>query len=259
MISVEKITTGYYDTKVLDRFSITFRQGEFCALAGPNGAGKSTLLKAIIGFQPLWEGEIKINGKKIEGMQRREIARLLTIIPQEVQIQFDYSVKEIVLMGRFPYLNFWQKYSAEDMVITDKILNELGLSGLRDKHYSELSGGEKQRVHIGRALAQDTAAILLDESLVHLDINHQLEIINLLQRINKKSNKLIILVSHNLNLAADYCERIILIKDGTDLYDGSPAEVITDKIIKSVYGVELNICNNPYTGNPNILYPGTRG
>ena len=255
MIAVRSITAGYFREKVLNGLSLEFHSGEFCALAGPNGAGKSTLLKTIIGYHQVWEGVVKVGGTDIKSIPRRLIARKLTIIPQEIQMQFDYSVWEMVLMGRYPYLSFWQKYSREDIDYVESLLSDLNLLSFRDTLYSELSGGEKQRVNIARALAQDTAAILLDESLVHLDINHQLEIIALLKGVNKGQNKLIILVSHNLNLAADYCDRMVLMKGGEVIEDGSPETVLTVENLERVYGVRANIITNPFTGKPNVMYP----
>ena len=254
MIRISQIVTGYYKQMVIDDLTLTFREGEFCSILGPNGAGKSTLLKAMIGYLPLTKGDIYIKDKNLHDWQKRELAKVLSVIPQEISYQFDYTVTELVLMGRYPYLNYWQTYSTTDRKEVDRILEELHLYPLRYKSYSQLSGGEKQRVNIARALVQKTDIILLDEALVHLDINHQLEIIKLLAEINRNHNKLIVLISHNINLSSDYCDRIIILKDGRLFCEGNPQEVITVENLQRVYDTELQVFANPFTGKPNVFY-----
>lgn len=256
MISINKVTTGYHNYKVVDDFSLNLESGEFCSLLGPNGAGKSTLLRTMVGYQPLWQGSILFEGKNIKDIKNKELAKLIAIIPQEIHLQFDYSVHDLVMMGRYPYLNYWQKYSPKDREVVSDILQSLDLIKFKDKNYSELSGGEKQRVNIARALAQQSKAILMDESLVHLDINHQLEIMDLLVEINLEQRKTIVIVSHNINLAADYCNRIVLIENGKLAADGEPADVITTDILKRVYQADIKTFINKSSGRPNILYPG---
>ena len=254
MIKINQIVTGYYNQKVINELSLTFREGEFCSILGPNGAGKSTLLKAMIGYLPLSKGEIYIKDRNLQDWPRRELAKVLSVIRQEISYQFDYTVTELVLMGRYPYLNYWQTYSTADRNEVDKILEELHLFPLRYKPYSQLSGGEKQRVNIARALVQKTDIILLDEALVHLDINHQLEIIRLLAEINRNHSKLIVLISHNINLSSDYCDRIIILKEGRLFREGTPREVITVENLCQVYDTELQIFENPFSGKPNVFY-----
>lgn len=256
MIEIRNIVTGYGKDRIIDNLSLKLDEGEFCSLLGPNGAGKSTLLRTMVGYKPIWEGEILFNSQNIKNISRKEMAKLIAIIPQEINMQFDYPVRDLVLMGRYPYLSYWQKYSPEDRCQVDKILGELDLTKLKDKNYSELSGGEKQRVNIARALAQDSDTILMDESLVHLDINHQLEIIHLLSEINKQRHKTILLVSHNINLAADYSKRIIIIKEGKTILDGTPESIINKENIRMVYDAELETITNSSSGKPNVLYPG---
>ncbi|MBW6516835.1 MAG: ABC transporter ATP-binding protein [Candidatus Cloacimonetes bacterium] len=254
MIKLQNVSTGYYKQKVIENLTLTFRKGEFCSILGPNGAGKSTLLKAIIGFLPLSQGDIYIKDKNLNSWQRKELAKVISVIPQEITYQFDYTVTELVLMGRYPYRNFWQTYSAADRREVDAVLDELHLFPLRYKPYSQLSGGEKQRVNIARALVQKTEIILLDEALVHLDINHQLDIIKLLADINRHHNKLIVLISHNINLSSDYCDRIMILKDGQLFSEGTPQDVITVENLKRVYNTELQIFENPFTKKPNVFY-----
>ncbi len=256
MIEINNITLAYQEKKVIENLSIDFLEGEFCALLGPNGAGKSTLLKAMIGFIEPLTGEIKIKGTSIKKWNRQELAKQIAIIPQDFQLQFDYTVQELVMMGRFPYLGYWQNYSKNDRIVVDDILKQLDLLRLKKEQYSQLSGGERRRVSIARALAQETEILLMDEAFANLDINHQLEIMQLLSKINSEQNKLIILVSHNINLASEYCHRIVMLKKGKVIADGAPRTIINQKMIKDLYEVELTIINNPVSGKPNLIYPG---
>ena len=184
------------------------------------------------------------------------MARNIALISQEFNLQFDYTVEELVLMGRFPYLGYWQNYSKSDYAIVEKIIGQLDLQHLAAKKFSQLSGGERQRVAIGRALAQEADTILLDEAFSHLDLNHQIEIMQLLAEINQQQQKQIILVSHNINLAAEYCDRVIMLKQGKLVADGKPEVVINQANIAELYGSKISIRPNPLTGKPNLIYPG---
>ena len=165
-------------------------------------------------------------------------------------------MEDLVLMGRFPYVGYWQSYSQKDKEITQNVLKQLDLFKLRKKQFSQLSGGERKRVTIARALAQETDILLMDEAFANLDINHQLEIMQLLSEINLKQKKLIILVSHNINLASEYCQRILMMKEGKLIADGNPEKIITTKNLKKLYETNLKIIPNPITGKPNLIYPG---
>ena len=256
MIKLKDICVSYQQKRVLNNLSIDFHTGEFCALLGPNGAGKSTLLRSIIDFQLEKTGEVYISGKEFNTWSRQELARQIAIIPQDFQLQFDYTIEDLVLMGRFPYLGRWQNYSKNDKKIVQHILAQLDLVPFKNKLYSQLSGGERRRVSIARALAQETQVLLMDEAFANLDINHQLEIMQLLSDINMEHNKLIILVSHNINLASEYCERIIMLKEGVVIADGKPEKIVNSENLKELYNAELEIIKNPVSGKPNLIYPG---
>jgi iron complex transport system ATP-binding protein len=256
MILLKKVAAGYLQKDVISDIDLRFEAGEFCAILGPNGAGKSTLLKTIPGFLPSTTGEILINQIPLRKWKRKELARQIALIPQEFQLQFDFSVEELVLMGRFPYTGYSQNYTTKDKAKVEEVLRKLDLLNFGDKMFSQLSGGEKQRVSIARALAQETAIILMDESFSHLDINHQIEIMDLVTTINRQMGKLIILVSHNVNLAAEYCDRMIFMKEGRVLEDGVPEKIVTKETLQRLYGMELEIIYHPRTGQPCLLYPG---
>lgn len=255
MIHIKNLKAGYADREIFKNLNLDFSRAEFVSILGPNGAGKSTLLKLINGFMKPTSGFIEISGKRVEKWAPQELAKIVTYIPQENFIQYNFTVEEIILMGRFPFISVWQNYSAHDTDIVEKIIEELDLQKLRNKFINQLSGGEKQRTLIGRAIAQDSDYILLDETFSHLDINHQIEILNIMKSLHADKGKSIIMVSHNINLSANYSQRIIALKDGELIADGSPAEVITSENLSKLFDIELGVITNPLTLKPNIIYP----
>jgi iron complex transport system ATP-binding protein len=255
-METRNLVCGYNEKTVIKDMNLLFPETGFTALLGPNGAGKSTLLKALTGFLPAREGVVLCAGKDVQTWNKRELAQKLAFIPQELELQFAYQVFEFVLMGRFPYLSLWQNYSSRDIIIVEEVLERLNLSAFRAKIVQELSGGEKQRVLIARALVQQTEVMLLDESLSQLDISYQVEIMQVLHDIAHKDGKLVVLVSHNINLAANYCDHIILLQDGRSVAEGNPETVIRTELLQQVYGIQLQVETNPISGKPNFYYPG---
>ena len=255
MIELKNVTCGYGDFPVLKDISLQIAEGDFCALLGPNGAGKSTLLYTIMGYLKPSEGYITIFEKDIAKIKHSWLAKQIAFVPQETRSEFDHTVQETVLMGRYPYLGFLQSYSSEDYEAVDAVLENLKLTEFKHRWLSEISGGEKQRVLIARALVQQTPFILLDESLSQLDINYQIEIMKLLRTIHSKENKTVLIVSHNINLAANYAERLIFLKEGKLLAAGKPEDLMQKETLKDLFAVELDIMINPHTGHPNIIYP----
>lgn len=256
MIEVKKLGCAYGPRFVLRELDLRLSADEFTVLVGPNGAGKSTLIHALLGFMPILEGEVNLFDRPLGSYRRSELARLTAFVPQETFFQFDYPVRDIVLMGRYPYLALMQSWMPEDLEAVDKVLEQLGLNELSDRFFSQLSGGEKQRVLIARALAQETSYIFLDETLSQLDINHQVEIMARLREIVHKSGKGILLISHNLNLGANFADRMVLLSGGRVLGSGSPEEMMQPKLLQELFGLELQTMLNPVTGKPNLLYPG---
>lgn len=255
-MKIKELYVGYDNVDILKGINLNIENGQFSAIIGPNGAGKSTLLKSLCGFLLPRSGILEIDGRDMKKFSAKDLAKKIALIPQEIQMQFDYPVFDLVMMGRFPYLDMWQSYRKEDKDFVVTLLRELDLEAMQDKFYSQLSGGEKQRVSIARALAQDTEYILMDESFSHLDINHQVDIMNLMIKINQEKGKTIIIVSHNINLTVEYCERIILLDRGKIHADGKPVDVITEANLNAVYGIIPPIMVNPISKNPYILYPG---
>ncbi len=255
MIKLIDLVSGYGKTPVIKGLSLEIAKGDFCALLGPNGAGKSTLLYTILGYLKPDKGEVRIAGKNQSTCKRSWIARQLAFVPQESAHEFDHTVLETVLMGRYPWLGLLQSHGSEDLKVVDRVMERLQLSDYRQRWLSELSGGEKQRVLIARALVQDTPIIMLDESLSQLDINHQLEIMKLLRDIHRQEGKTVLIVSHNLNLASNYAETLIFLKSGQLLAQGKPQELINSDTLDRLFGMPLDTLQNPHSGRPNIIYP----
>ena len=255
MIELKNVTCGYGDFPVLKDISLQIAEGDFCALLGPNGAGKSTLLYTIMGYLKPSEGYITIFEKDIAKIKHSWLAKQIAFVPQETRSEFDHTVQETVLMGRYPYLGFLQSYSSEDYEAVDAVLENLKLTEFKHRWLSEISGGEKQRVLIARALVQQTPFILLDESLSQLDINYQIEIMKLLRTIHSKENKTVLIVSHNINLASNYAERLIFLKEGKLLAAGKPEDLMQKETLKDLFAVELDIMISPHTGHRNIICP----
>ena len=256
MIKIQNIEVSYGKNKILRTITLDLKQNEFTFIVGPNGAGKSTLLKSINGIVKIETGDILIEAKNIYDYEEKELAKHIAFIPQEFNMQFDFSVYEFLLMARYPWLNFWGHYTEKDHAIVEKFLNRLDLQAFKSRYFNQLSGGEKQRVLIARALVQETDYILMDESLSFLDINHQIEILRILKEINNLENKTIIMVSHNLNLAAEFADRLIFLKQGQIVVSGTPKDVYNKEILNEVFGMDFTMIENPYTGVMNIVYRG---
>ena len=254
MIKIQNIEVFYQKNKVINQISLEVKNGDFSFILGPNGAGKSTLLKSINGILKVQHGEIFISQKLITDYEEKELARQIAFIPQEMNMQFDYTVYEFILMARYPWLSYWGHYQKKDHDIVNKYLDLLGLQTFKERYFNRLSGGEKQRVLIARALVQETDFILMDESLSFLDLNHQIEILGLLKKINQSENKTIIMVSHNLNLAAEFAKKIIFVKNGMVMAQGTVADVYNEEILSSIFDIKVSMVKNPYTGVMNIIY-----
>lgn len=255
MIEAKALTCAYGTQDILKNLDLVLPDHGFTVLLGPNGAGKSTLLYALMAYLKPRAGSVHYNGTDVRKINRPELAKAIAFIPQEIHSEFDYSVLDTVLMGRYPYLTLWQTYSEEDKAAAEKALAQMRLWDLRQRYLSELSGGEKQRVYLARALVQDTRYIFLDESLSQLDINYQIEIMRMLRDISTRQGKAILLISHNLNLAANYADRMIFLKEGRLLYDGSPNEVMKSEHLGEIFGMQLQVAPNPLSGVNNIVYP----
>jgi iron complex transport system ATP-binding protein len=255
MLNIQNISGGYHGEIIINNLNFTASRGQLSALVGPNGAGKSTLLKMIAGVVKPVNGKMIWDNMDLFTLSPAERAKYIAFIPQNFDIQFDYSVYDIILMGRFPFLNIWGHYSSKDKEVVEELMEKFELTELRDHPVNQISGGEKQRVSIARALAQESEILLMDEGFSFLDLNHQIEIMKILKNLTHNDNKLVILVSHNLNLVSSYADEITMLKKGEVVAKGKPAEVFDVKKIRNLYNAEMRIELNPKTQRPIIIYP----
>lgn len=253
-LQLNNIFFSYRDTPVLKGISIDVEKSKFVSILGPNGSGKSTLLKTINNIYTPEQGSISIEGKNISLFKPKELAKKIALVPQDTIIDYDFTVKEIIMMGRHPYKGRFQRENEEDFRIVENVMKMTNTYEIKDRFITEISGGERQRVIIAKALAQDPSIILLDEPTSHLDINHQMDILNLLQKLNREKGTTIILVIHDINLAARYSDEIILIDEGIVIGAGKPEDVITLKNMEKAYNIKVAIDKNKYT-NATYLTP----
>lgn len=246
-LQVENLQFGYRKQLVLKGLSFKIEKGNFISIIGPNGSGKSTLLKTLNQLYSPSAGSILIGGTNINRLKKKELARKVALVPQDTIIDYDFTVEDIVLMGRHPYKGRFQKENEKDYKIVNEVLKMTNTFHLKDRIITEISGGERQRVIIAKALAQKPSIILLDEPTSHLDINHQIEILNLLKRLNEEMGTTIVIVIHDVNLASRYSDEIIMLNEGEILEIGRPERVITKKNIEYVYDIKVEIEKNKYT------------
>lgn len=250
IISASNIFSGYGGRAVLHDISIEIYPGDFYGVIGPNGSGKSTLLKTLTGILGLFRGQVRFYGKDIAQFSPRDIARKIAAIPQELSILFPFTSREIVAMGRHPHIRRFGRERSVDLEVIERSMRDTDTSPFADRYMDELSGGERQRVIIARALCQQPEALFLDEPTSHLDINHQVEIFELLTDLNRKRNLAVFVISHDLNICAEYCREILIIKDGRIYRRGVPREVLTEEIVREVYGAEVSVLTNPKSEAP---------
>ena len=240
MISLNHIGVSYGSRRILEDLDLAFEEGCITAVMGPNGCGKTTLLRCIGGLLNPTQGDVEIDGKKVTDYAPRELARRVAFVRQHTQTDFDFSAFEIVLMGRNPYQHRLQNESQADWDIVERCMGQTGTWHLRFSVPSQMSGGELQRVMIARALAQQTPILLMDEPVSSLDIAHQLEVMRLLRGATDKT---VLIVIHDLNLALQFCDRLLLLHEGRALYHGPIAAGLTPQNIRTVYGVDTHMAD----------------
>ncbi|MGZ3558613.1 MAG: ABC transporter ATP-binding protein [Thermodesulfobacteriota bacterium] len=252
MIEVNSISFRYHDDWVLEDVSFRAERGEFVGLIGPNGSGKTTLLKILYRLLTPQKGEILFELVPMKKMERVDIAKRIAVVAQETHLLFPFSVLETVLMGRSPYLGHLMFENEKDLEIARKAMEWTKIVPFSERHMDELSGGERKRVFIARALAQEPEVILLDEPTASLDIQHQIDFLDLILTLNRERGLTIIMASHDINIASEFCDRLILLQRGRIYQMGTPEQVITKENIETVYGCEVWIDQNPISGMPRI-------
>jgi ABC-type cobalamin/Fe3+-siderophores transport system ATPase subunit len=253
MLRAESVSFGYDGGFTLNDVSVIIPAGSLTGLLGPNGSGKTTLLKLLSGVLRPRTGRVMLGDRALTSMTRRQLARHIASVPQETHPAFDYSVMEMVLMGRHPHLSAFQLEGPADFGIAREALDATGTRDLADRNYMTLSGGEKQRVVIASALAQSTEVLLLDEPTASLDLGYQLDIASLLARLNHERKVTMVLATHDLNLAASLCERLIVMRGGRILTAGPTREVLTGDTVRQLYDVEADVQFHEAAGHLTVI------
>ncbi|MDU1280349.1 MAG: ABC transporter ATP-binding protein [Clostridium sp.] len=239
MLEVKNVCCGYNGINIVKQVSFNINRGENLCIVGPNGCGKSTLLKAISNLIS-FNGEIKLDGKNINALKRKELATKIALMTQSSNIQFPYTIFETVALGRYAHLNsIFSRLSKKDEEVINESLKMVGLLDIKNKLISELSGGQLQRVFLARAFAQDPEVILLDEPTNHLDLRCQIEILDYLKSWAKEKNKIVIAVLHDLNLVQNYGDRVLMLNDGVIKGNGNTKEVLNSDDLEEVYGIDI--------------------
>lgn len=253
IITINKLDWAFGQHKILDDINLTIDEGGIYGIIGPNGSGKTTLLKNIARCLMPEKNSIHLGDKDLTQFSNKSLAKEISYVPQNTDMEFEFSVMDMVLMGRSPYIKRLQSESSNDIEIAKNAMEMTNTWDLRDKNINMISGGERQRTVIARALAQKANIMLLDEPVSQLDLHHQLEIMDILKRLAIENKVTVVMSIHDLNIAAQFCDRLILMDKGKIFKEGMPNEIIKEDIVYSVYGVKAIVMKNPITGTPHLI------
>jgi len=253
MILLENVSAGYDGKPVLQGVTLGVAPGEFLGIIGPNGCGKTTLLRVVSRLLPPTDGRVSIQGVPLPRISRRKLARTMACLAQDFSLDLPFTVRELVLMGRSPHLPRIGGETRRDYEIAERAMELVDVSHLADRPVTETSGGERQRALIALCLAQEPEVLLLDEPTSHLDIGHQLSILDLIARLNRQLGMTILAVFHDLNLAAEYCQRLLMLDRGRVAALGAPRDVLTSQMIARVYQTAVLVQPNPWSGKPHVV------
>ena len=238
---------------VLSNINLKIESGQMVGVVGPNGSGKTTFLRLASGVLHPTQGKILLDGAVLKGLSRNTIAQRVAMVPQYFYMPFSFTVAEVVMMGRTPFIKLLGGEKEHDRDAVHQSMKSTGVSEFESRVFNDLSGGERQRAILALAMAQEPKLLLLDEPTAHLDINHQIELLQLVRKLNLEQGITIAAVMHDLNLASLYFDRLVILKDGTVFADGSPEQVLTADIIQEVYGTPVHVTSHPTTGTPYII------
>lgn len=256
-IKIENLSFGYNESLVLKNIDLAFPKASFTSIVGPNGSGKSTLLKQISGILKPSKGGLTINDANINSIDKKDIARLMAVVPQNTALEFDYRVMDVVLMGRYPYISRFKGETQRDREIAIQNMKYTNTYQFKDRSFNQLSGGERQRVILAQALAQEPKILLLDEPISHLDLQHQIELMTLIKKLSMDQQLTVIAVLHDLNIAAAYSDYIIMMKNGEVASQGTPVEAFTTTNIRNVFNIDVEVEVSAHTNKP-YIYAITR-
>jgi iron complex transport system ATP-binding protein len=258
MIDASGITLSYGPSVILQNIDIQVRAGEVIGIIGPNGSGKSTLLRVLTGVAAPNSGKISINGRTLSSYSRKELACMMAVLQQDALPQVSFTVREVVEMGRYPFQNWLGLESEDPTELIDGIMERLEIAVFAERTLEQLSGGERQRVALGKAMAQQPKLLLLDEPTTYLDIGYQIQMMDYVRSWQEESGLTVLAVLHDLNLAAQYCDKIVVMKEGRIVRVGSPDDVVSGELIADVYRTEPVVLPHPINHQPQILLtPGS--
>jgi iron complex transport system ATP-binding protein len=252
LFSVRHLSFRYGAQEVLHGIDVNIDEGEMIGIIGPNGAGKSTLLRLFAGYLTPVAGSITFSGRDLHEYDKRTFAQGVATLPQVVDIPFSYRVEEFILMGRYPHAPGGLVYGTDEERFVDDVMDAMSITHLRGRRLDALSEGERQRVFLAQCIAQDPKALLLDEPISHLDIKHQIQALDMLEKLHAEGLT-IVMILHDLNLAAEFCSRLILLSGGTIKADGPPKTVLTFRNLEEAYDTVVIVKENPLSGNPFVL------
>lgn len=255
----EKLHIAYGEKIIVNELNLSIPSGKVTALVGANGSGKSTILKTIARIMKPQKGGVFLDGKSIHQMPTREVAKRLAILPQNPVAPEGITVSELVSFGRFPHQKRFGSLGKEDKEMVAWALDVTGMTDFSDRPIEQMSGGQRQRAWIAMALAQGTDILFLDEPTTFLDMAHQLEVLKLLERLNREEGRTVVMVVHDLNHATQYAHHIVAIKYGDVIYEGSPSEVVQPNMLRDVFGILADVITDPRTGAPLCLPYGLAG
>lgn len=252
-VQAHEVRFFYGQVRALDGFSLTVDEGAFVAIVGPNGSGKSTFVRVVSGVVRPQRGKVLLGERDLAEMSALEVARCVAVAPQRVELGFDVSVKEFVLLGRLPYLRRFGGETRRDLEAAEGAMEATETVELQARRMGELSGGERQRAVLAKALAQDPKFLVLDEPTTHLDIHHQMEVLRLVRNLNRQRGMTVLSILHDVNLAAQYCDEVAVVKQGRVLRAGPVREVMTREVLGEAFGVEVMVREDVVSGRPFVV------
>ncbi len=251
-MALDAVSFRYGKQPLLDHLSLQLNHGEVLGVIGPNGSGKSTAVKLLDGTLKPRDGRVLVSGQPRRDFSRKALARRIAIVPQEVRVAFDFTVVELVMMGRAPHVNWLRGDTAADRAAAWAAMEMVGVADVAGRPYRQLSGGEKQRTILAMALAQTPRILLLDEPTNNLDLAHQSAFFELLLRLRDDQGLSILAVVHDVNLAALYCDRVVMLRDGKVVADGAPGDAITPAALRACFGIDVAVTEHPTAGRPQV-------
>jgi iron complex transport system ATP-binding protein len=252
--TIDNLSFAYDSTRILDGISIDIETGLFYGILGPNGCGKTTFLDLLIRHKKPNSGRILFSGTDLSKINRKQLARKIALVSQNFYINFPYTAREVVTMGRYPYISRFSSPSSEDLDTVDTLMKKTGVDRLSDSFITELSGGERQRVVFARALVQNTEVLILDEATSNLDIRYTIDLLDMVRNRVDKKNLTVISVFQDINLAARYCDRLIFLRSGNIIAEGKTEEMVTESLIQKVFDVASEIRFESFYNTPQVIF-----